>query len=460
MAALSPSVLGAAALAAIVAVASSAFMPFGLAGRAEPDPGMRVDPPVLVIGVAATLLLLGAAVVLAAARAVRADAGAARASRPNLSTRLAHAGMPVPSRFGVHLALGPARAGGRGANRAAIAGVALATAAGVGALVVGASVDHLVSTPAAYGWTWDFTVLDDTARRLADDPEVASASVVTAGSITLDGRPMPVRGIEQVKGDVPVRVVDGRHPGPGEVVLGSRTMDSLDVRIGDTVVARGIEDEQELRIVGEAVLAGVVDIPEAGWGAAMTASDLEAIGPDGEDIFSVGIVSLADGVNRERFAARVEAEQGEPPELAEEPVELSRLHEIEAFPYALFAFLALVGFVAIAHAVVLTARRRGGDLAVLRSMGMARRGVYRAVSVQALVLAVIGGLVGIPLGLLAARALWRDLAESIGVVVEVDVPWPLILGVGVAAIGGLSLFARLPGRRVARARPAAILRAE
>jgi ABC-type lipoprotein release transport system permease subunit len=258
-----------------------------------------------------------------------------------------------------------------------------------------------------------------------------------------------------------VLVVDGREAGPGEVVLGKRTMDDLGVDIGDTIKARGTSSKRDLRVVGEAVLAGVVDLPEAGWGAAMPIADFDALGHEGGDSgFTSGVVSLADGVDRAAFAERIEAEQGEKPATDEEPVELTRLHEIEAFPFLLFAFLAVVGFVAITHAIVLTTRRRAGDLAVLLSMGMARSGVYRAVSVQALVLAVIGGVVGIPLGLLAARALWRDLAGSIGVVVEVDVPWPLILGLGAAAVVGLSLFARLPGRRVARARPAAILRAE
>ena len=63
---------------------------------------------------------------------------------------------------------------GAGWNRAAAAGVALATVAGVGALVLVTSVDHVFATPAGYGWIWDFEVSSDTVPALADDAAVRS----------------------------------------------------------------------------------------------------------------------------------------------------------------------------------------------------------------------------------------------------------------------------------------------
>ena len=66
-----PSALGAAALTLIVAVASSALVPFGLAAKAEPDPGLRFDTAVVLLGAAVTCVLVLAIVALAAMRTMR-----------------------------------------------------------------------------------------------------------------------------------------------------------------------------------------------------------------------------------------------------------------------------------------------------------------------------------------------------------------------------------------------------
>ncbi|MGO8056247.1 hypothetical protein, partial [Rhizobium leguminosarum] len=74
----------------------------------------------------------------------------------------------------------------------------------------------------------------------------------------------------------------------------------------------------------------------------------------------------------------------------EEPIELARLREIEALPWILTGFLGVVGLVAVVNAVVTTTRRRARHLAVLRSIGLGSRSVRLAVTVQSMVLAVMG----------------------------------------------------------------------
>jgi putative ABC transport system permease protein len=457
--ALAPAAAGAGLLALAVAVATSAFLPFGLAGRAEPDSGLHVDAPVLVAGIATTAVLLLGIITVSAIRAARQAIAVRRPIRPGVVSRLAGTNLPVGALCGVDFALGRGRGGGRGPNPAAAAGVALATIAGAGALVLVASVDHVFATPAAYGWTWDFVVPQETAKQLADDAAVESVGLVTVSPIVIDGRPIMTRGVSSLKGQLPVLIVDGRPPGPGEVVLGARTMKDLHVGVGDTVDAKGSAGQRELRVVGEAVFAGIIDVPEAGWGAAIPLSDLDALGSGG-DTFNSGVVALADGVDRDAFVSRIATEAGEPPQPAETPVELQRLREIEAFPWVLTGFLVISGLVVVGHAIVVTIRRRGGDLAVLRSLGLARRGVYQAISVQAVVLAIVGAAVGIPLGIVAGQALWRGLASSLGVVVSVEVPWPAIAAATIAACVAVAALALLPARAAARTRPAALLRAE
>ena len=455
---LAPSAVAAGLVTVAVAVATSMFMPFGLARRADPDPGLHLDGAVLGLGAAATVAVVVALIAMASTRSGRRS-GTEHRVRPMATPRRVTRNLPVGAVCGLDLALGSGGAAGRGANRAAIGGVALAAVAGVGALVLGASVDHLFATPATFGWTWDYAVDAEAAELLVENPDVESLGLVTAAPITLNGRPVMTRGLTSLKGELPLLIVRGRPPEPGEIVLGARTMDDLGVGLGDTVVASGAQDERELRVVGQAVFAGVVDGPEAGWGSGMPLDQFTELGPEGET-FSAAVLSVADGVDAGAFGQRLADELGIAPNAVEEPVELARLREIEAFPWVLTGFLVAVGLVATAHAVLTTTRRRRGDLAVLRSMGLARRDVYQAISVQAGALALIGAAIGAPLGVVAGGALWRGLATTLGVVVTVEVPWAAIFLATVAACVVLALLALVPARRVARTPPAHALRAE
>jgi hypothetical protein len=441
-----------------VGVATSAVLPFGLARRAEPDAGLRVDALVHTVGAAAATVVVVGIVAAVVARATRRPVSA-RPSPSAIVAALARIGLPVAPLVGVDLALGSSRSRLRGANQVATVAVVMATLAAVGALVLTASVTHLESTPAAYGSTWDFVVGDDDAEQLVTDPAVESVGLVRTGPISLDGRPVIVRGVTSLKGALPVLVVDGRPPQRGEIVLGKRTMDDLDVAIGDTVLAHGALEERRLRVVGEAVFAGVVDVPEAGWGAAVPLTEFEALGSEG-DTGAGGTVDLADGVDPAEFAARVEARLEDPPTTVEPPVELARLREIQAFPWILGGFLVAAGLVSVAHAIVTTVRRRRPDLAVLRSIGLSPSGVYQAISAHALVLALAGVAIGIPLGVAAGQSLWRALASSLGVVVTVDVPWPAIAAAAAITSLAIATLALIPARTAAYTAIAESLRAK
>jgi hypothetical protein len=455
--ALLPAALAAGALALAVAVAASAFLPFGLARRADPGAGLRLDPLVVAAGAVVTAVLVLVIIGACASRAARRATARDHAPRLGVASWLARTRLPVGVLSGIDLA--SVRGRGRAANRAATVGVGLATVAGVGALVLVANVDHVFATPAAYGWIWDFETSQETATALVDDPAVESVGVVTSSVVSFDGQAVVTRGISSLKGRPPVLVTRGGPPGPDEVVFGARTMASLGVRVGDTITARGSRGERELNVAGEAVFAGVIDAPEAGWGAAMQLSGLEALGLGGDTTIR-GLVGLVDGADRDAFASRIASASGELPKAAEPPMELQRLREIESFPWLLTGFLVVAGFVVVGHAVIAAIRRRSGDLAVLRSMGLGRRGVYQAISTHAVVVAVAGTLVGVPLGVVAGQALWRGLARSLGLVVSVRVPWPAIATATATACFALAVLALLPARRAARARPAALLRAE
>jgi ABC-type lipoprotein release transport system permease subunit len=126
----------------------------------------------------------------------------------------------------------------------------------------------------------------------------------------------------------------------------------------------------------------------------------------------------------------------------------------------LAAFLGLLGIAALGHALVTAVRRRSHDLAVLRAIGF-RPGQNAATIVwQATTVAVIGLVVGLPLGVATGRITWRWVADSTpllyvapiaGLAVLLAIPGTLAIANGLAA---------LPARRAARLRAVDVLRTE
>ena len=77
---------------------------------------------------------------------------------------------------------------------------------------------------------------------------------------------------------------------------------------------------------------------------------------------------------------------------------------------------------------------------------------------RALAIGVVGLLVGVPLGLVVGRLVWRAVASSIGVVDDPVVPLPAVLVVVVSVLAILVLTAILPGRAARRVPAGAVLR--
>jgi ABC-type lipoprotein release transport system permease subunit len=105
-------------------------------------------------------------------------------------------------------------------------------------------------------------------------------------------------------------------------------------------------------------------------------------------------------------------------------------------------------------------RRRGHELAVLRVLGMTGRQARLVIVTQATVLAIVGLAAGIPLGLVAGRAVWRLIADFTPLAYQPPfAPWARAL-IAPAAPLAVNLLALWPGWRAARMRPAQVLRTE
>jgi ABC-type lipoprotein release transport system permease subunit len=114
----------------------------------------------------------------------------------------------------------------------------------------------------------------------------------------------------------------------------------------------------------------------------------------------------------------------------------------------------------LAHVLVTAVRRRRRDLAMLKTLRLVRRQVLSVVEWQALSLAGVALLIGLPLGLVAGRWAWVLFASSAGLAAAASIPVALVLLIIPVTLALAALLATAPGRAAAGVSPAAALRAE
>jgi ABC-type lipoprotein release transport system permease subunit len=119
-----------------------------------------------------------------------------------------------------------------------------------------------------------------------------------------------------------------------------------------------------------------------------------------------------------------------------------------------------VGAVALGFILGASVRRRRRDLALLKTLGFTQRQLSAAIAWQATMAAVIGVIVGMPLGIVSGRELWILFARSIDAVPDPTVPILSLILIGVGALVFANLVAVIPGRIAARTSTALVLRAE
>jgi hypothetical protein len=475
------------AVAVVAAALASPLFPIGLARKAEVDPGLRLDPLVLGVGFAAVVAFVLALAAFAAwrtaaapARARGDDGTAPRAARPSTVARLAErAGAPPAMTVGARMALEPGRGHASVPVRSAFFGMALGAVGIVAVLVFGASTRHLVETPRLWGWSWDTAVsgpppASDPQRLCGDvdsvaatrDSRFAAVAGVCLMSVEVDRRPVTAWGFTPIRGTVAPELVAGREPtGPDEVALGGSTLDALGKDVGDTVRVRSFEETRRYRVVGQVVLPNLgADQSDAiADGAAFTADGLLRVnGPESvPDLYIVGRFrddfDPAELPTTESGLWRFPSGLGLRPLV---PPEVDRVRQVDDLPTILAGLLALLATVAVGHTLLLSVRRRRHDLAVLRTIGFERRDVRATIAYESTIFAVVGVVVGVPLGFAAGRLLWEAVADSLGVASRVRVPAVGLLVVALGALVVVNVVGAIAAIAAIRDRPAAALAVE
>ena len=452
---------GAAVVAVGVAMALSPLTPVGVARKAELHRGVEVNLAVLGAGAVATVALVALAGALPAWWGARPLRRRPMARPSRIGSALARSGAPAPATAGVRLALEPGRGATAVPVRTTIIGTALGVAIIAGVLSFAGSIRHLFDEPALYGWSWDVQVgggfspdLTDAAERIAEDQSVEAVAVAGQARLAIGGTRVDALGLEPMRGVIEPTVVDGRPPrSADEVLLGGRTLRDLGRSVGDTVPVAFGDRSARLRIVARGVLNDGL-----GEGAAMTVDGLRRLVPDAAT--NLVLVRARPGAEDALVERLRSAYADEGVYVPEKPSDLADLERVSSLPFVVASLLGVLALATLASTVATSVRRRRRDLAVLKVLGFVRSQVRATVAWQSSTLAVVAGLLGLPLGIAGGRVAWDVFADRLGVP-----PQPVTPVVAVVLLVPLLLLlanvvAAVPGRVAARMRPAAALRTE
>lgn len=449
---------------------ASGWFPVGSASAFEPAPGRDVDWVVLPLVSVATAGFCTAVGVVAAWRHGRRRGESAPRPVSKIAGWLAHASAPVPVVMGTRLALEPQRGRDAVPVRPAQVGAIAAVAGTIAALVFAHGVDDAVAHPERFGQIQQletfvgfggqtFADSDALVEQLRELDYVSGIVDARQGNATVDDDRVAMivySGNSGPKAMAPV-VTDGRLPETDdEILVGTGTAEEIGTAIGETIAVTGSVATRQLTVVGTGFLP-----PGAHNGYTTGSWVADGAYPRLFDDFHFHTVlvasdTLGDDALAERLAEDTGMEWGPPSPLDV----IDNLESVRRFPAALAAFLALLGIGVVANALVLAVRRREGDLAIVRAIGMTGGQAAATIAVQALTLVGVGLLYGAPLGLVLGRFLWRTVADLLPLQYVPPASLSAILLVVGVSFGLTVLLAILPARRAARIPIAAVLRAE
>jgi ABC-type lipoprotein release transport system permease subunit len=480
-------VVGAVLLAALL----SAFTPVGEARLADPNPGFAFDPLLLLGGAVVALAVLAALGIWPALRASRSvRSGDQPVTRPSrIVGAVSASGAPPSALIGVRNALERGRGRSAVPVGSALVGAVLAVAALCGAAVFGSSLTRLTTTPTLYGQGFDAWFSPNTTgtpaqteQLLADvqRPGISAILAGASGAVSVDGSLVDALAGQTLRGPYVMTTTTGNAPaGLHQVVLGTKTMHELGVHIGSSVKVTfppsgsGPGQSRRFTVVGTTVLPPDFN-PRGGLGTGALFTLAGFVGqrcPSGRD----GAACIASSVlaNNGAFLVRVApGRQGKAAMAAlsrtyasqvyfpQPPTNLVNFGEAVNFPLILGLIVVLFGVATLVHMLLSSLNRRRREMALLKSLGFVRRQIALSVSWQTTTVAVIGILLGIPLGIALGRVVWSAFASNLGVPAPPVVTVWVIAAIAVGTLVVANVLAVGPAFVASRAKAASLLNAE
>lgn len=461
-----------------LAILASPAMPIGPVRRVEAAPGIDVDATVFAIGATAVGFLPLAWSALAALREIRGGVvhratagGLARA--PFTSASVSR--LRPEAAAGVRFALSGGR---RIPARSAVVSAVTAMTALAAAVTFATSLERTVHTPAAFGWNAEAVVLSsngygnlDEARVqaiLETDPAVQDWSGVYFGADTIGDVDVPLMGMQTDSTVLPPLLSGHFIRGDDEIVLGQRTASALHVKIGDRLVLEGTGSRHPLTVVGIAVLPTIGKIHASrtslGRGAIVVptlvpGSDTNIFGEQTNGLggpnavfirYVDGVTAAAEQAHLRETTAPLAGFAGLDVLPTQRPAEIVSSGDVGAAPMLLAVALAVGAMASLLITLSLSVRGRRKELAVLSALGFTRRQRAATLLWHSTVVVGIGLLVGLPLGAIVGRELWRAFAERLDVVAHATTAWTASALIAVTALAIANLVALAPARSASR----------
>lgn len=430
------------------AVVLSPQVPIGMARTFDLHPGVKFDVPVLGgLGLAAFVTCTALAAALLAVRPAGRRA-------PRASAVVSRLSLPVPARLGVAYALERRSGSGRSAVVGVVAGVLMVSAA----WTLQAGVADAIAHPERGGQAWDLQFdagLADEA--IIADSDVAAATELYRTVVPMAGQVVPAYAARPIGTPVELAVLDGRLPrAEDEIAVGPATAARFGLEVGEQVrVGRG---GVSVRVVGTLLLLEYGGHNAYDEGLLATPAGLAALRPAESGLVFI-LIDVRDGADPAAVTRRL-VDAGGIERSWLPPAGVDVLRTIRDLPVLVGGLLAVLGLVTGGLAVVGSVRRRRRELAVLRTLGLTGAHVRAVVLWQASTLAVAGGVVGVPLGVLVGRLVWRWIASSMPLVPVTSLAWAAIVLTVPATVAAMVAIVWWPAHRAARAVPAQALRAE
>lgn len=286
------------------------------------------------------------------------------------------------------------------------------------------------------------------AAELASLPEVASLAAVRDGQVLYQGESRTLLGgpTALLPGLVNFTITDGDIADITGDRIGMRSGLADGLSIGDSVTiefARTGEQSLELAAIFDA----------RGIGAGLLV-DSETFADNFTEQFDSQIfLDLAPGVSLEEGRAQVESITAryvgsqvlDQEELATEAS--SRIDELVRLVFGLLGVAVVVALIGITNTLTLSVLERRREIGLLRAVGLSRRQLRAAINWEAILIALLGAVLGMGLGLTFAWAVITALDDEI---LRMSIPWDRVaLSLLGAAFAGL-LAAAVPAWRASR----------
>ena len=250
------------------------------------------------------------------------------------------------------------------------------------------------------------------------------------------------------------RVLEGHWlDGPGQVAVSERFLLQRRLAVGDTFTVEQDGKSTQVRIVAK-VLYNSGDLILSNW------ETLALIAPSTQA--TLYEVQLKSGTDAQDY---LDAVQAGDPGLQTVPPDPDRFIPIVLATVTLLTLmLGIVAVLGVFNTVVLNTRERRRDLGMLKSIGMTPGQVTVMVVTSMAALGALGGLLGIPIGVVAHRLVLPAMAHAAQVAFPdfmLDVyQAPLLALLVLAGIAIAALGAFVPARSAARATIAEVLHNE